>query len=551
MLGSLAIAQSSPSASKPPVGLSRKKINFGKIPAGVPSQQTVTLTNKGSVDLAAPAVSVTGTGFTLGTNLCTTAIAPAGTCTVSVIFTPPRKGKFQHGLLKFTDTAAKSPQKIKLMGVGLAAPSHTATPTATSTATGTSTATSTATRTATATATTTATATLSATPTKTATATATLSATPTASATATATKTATPTVTPTRTATPTATATPPLNVVFVTSQVYDGSINGTDGLAGADAACAALASAAHLPSGTYKAWLSTSSVNAVSRLGSTRGFIRPDGAPIADQISDLTSGKILNPINLDESGELATSPGSNPEEVWTGSNNAGNVDVNGFTCTDWTSNSSGMIGEYGTFDGGPIDWSDHAEEAPCSDSLNLHLYCFDTSHANPLTVTRVSGRVGFVTKGSFDPSTGVSGADTLCQGEATSAGLANPSNFLALISTSTASAASRFDTSAGSMPFVRLDGIKIADAASLASGTINSGIWQHADGSYLGGTDNPNVLTGSTAPNTKGALSDTCSDWSSKASTVILGYSDETSIWWESIKDLPFCNPLPVYCLEQ
>src|SRR5260370_41684762 len=78
-LGSLATAQSIPSAAKPPIELSPRKINFGKVPAGMPSQQTVTLTNKRSVILAAPPVSVPGPGFTLGTNGCTTATAPART----------------------------------------------------------------------------------------------------------------------------------------------------------------------------------------------------------------------------------------------------------------------------------------------------------------------------------------------------------------------------------------------------------------------------------------------------------------------------------------
>ena len=38
---------------------------------------------------------VTGTGFTLGPNGCTSTIPPAGTCQASVIFTPPSKGKFK------------------------------------------------------------------------------------------------------------------------------------------------------------------------------------------------------------------------------------------------------------------------------------------------------------------------------------------------------------------------------------------------------------------------------------------------------------------------
>src|SRR5260370_15153250 len=97
MLGGLAIAQSIPSATKPPVGLSPKKINFGKQPAGVPSlPKTVTLTNKSGGDLSAPSVTVTGTGFSLGTNGCTSTISASGSFPGCIGFTPPRQGQLQH-----------------------------------------------------------------------------------------------------------------------------------------------------------------------------------------------------------------------------------------------------------------------------------------------------------------------------------------------------------------------------------------------------------------------------------------------------------------------
>src|SRR6202023_4310935 len=98
------------------------------------------------------------------------------------------------------------------------------------------------------------------------------------------------------------------------------------------AKCAGLATSAGLPTGTYKAWLSTSTVNAIDRLGSARGFVRVDKAPIADEISDLTSGKILNPIDLDETGHDQRFPGNS--DVWTGSTNDGMLGSTG-TCDDW------------------------------------------------------------------------------------------------------------------------------------------------------------------------------------------------------------------------
>jgi len=196
-VGSIARAQvSSPNAKLPTVGVSPKKINFGKVPTGMTKPSSpVTFTNKSSTTLTAPNVSVTGAGYGVGTNGCASTpssvltLSPAGTCQVTVTFSPAHLGKAK-GKLLFTDAGAKSPQKVKLSAIGLKGPTPTSTPTATATATPTATATATATATQTATATPTATST-NATSTPTATATAT-PATPTPTATDTPTPTATP-----------------------------------------------------------------------------------------------------------------------------------------------------------------------------------------------------------------------------------------------------------------------------------------------------------------------------------------------------------------------
>src|ERR1700733_5467581 len=213
------LAQSPAAKSKLAVALSIKRINFGKLPAGTRSSpQIVTLTNKSKVEMSAPAVIVSGAGFSLDSNGCTGAILPAASCPVGVTFTPPKIGKFKNGLLKFSDAAAKSPQKVKLIGVGATGPSPTATPTQTPTMTASATPTSSPSATATSTGGSTATATATAsTATSTATTTSSLSATATMTASHTATSTAsstqtvkgspTPTKTQTATMTPTATGT--------------------------------------------------------------------------------------------------------------------------------------------------------------------------------------------------------------------------------------------------------------------------------------------------------------------------------------------------------
>jgi hypothetical protein len=258
----------------------------------------------------------------------------------------------------------------------------------------------------------------------------------------------------------------------------------------------------------------------------------------------------LNPLNVDESGNLVN--GTN-NGVWSGTTNAGTAAS--VTCMNWTSNTFPDTAEFGLFDAGPGYWSDAAGEFPCSNTSQVHLYCFDTSRTHALTIPAVTGRVAFISKGDFDPSTGVSTADTLCQTEATNASLTNPTSFLALISTSTVSAASRFDMTMGSLPFIRPDGIKIADAPTLAMGTINSGIWQYADGSYFtnpGG--NQLTWTGSTAPNAMGTLAQTCADWSSK-STMTSGIAGAAfnveSTWWNGGLQSSCAFPRGVYCLEQ
>jgi hypothetical protein len=180
----------------------------------------------------------------------------------------------------------------------------------------------------------------------------------------------------------------------------------------------------------------------------------------------------------------------------------------------------------------------------------MHLYCFDTSNDFTLTVTKATGRVAFVSQSAFDTTSGVTGADTLCQTEATSAGLANASTFKALLSTTTVAAASRFTLTSGA--YVRPDGIKIADATAIAAGNaLDSGIWQNADGTYVAVND-VNVWTGSTTPNVVGT--NTCNDWASNSNSFkgAVGESSVTNTtWWKSSFNGDGCvSQHSVYCLE-
>ena len=81
---------------------------------------------------------------------------------------------------------------------------------------------------------------------------------------------------------------PSVNIAFVTSTSVQISTLG--GHLGADALCAQRAEAGGLPSNTYVAWLSTSTVDAKTRLAGARGWVRPDGLPFADTLESPRGG---------------------------------------------------------------------------------------------------------------------------------------------------------------------------------------------------------------------------------------------------------------------
>ncbi len=365
-------------------------------------------------------------------------------------------------------------------------------------------------------------------------------ATPTATATQTplptTTLTPTPTVTatPTGTPVPTASATPNVfNYAFVTSTTHDGDLGGLDG---ADVICNTRASAAGLP-GTYVAWLSTASVDAVDRLGSARGFIRPDGVPFADQPADITGNQIFNTLHVDETGADVGSV-----SVWTGTLKDGTSAPE--HCSGWTVDS-GTDGRLGRTQGGPALWTESTDSPLCGQSH--HLYCFGIDEtATELTPTISDGKLAFISNGTFDPSTGtgLAGADSLCNSEATLL----PGSYKALLATTTANAISRF---APGNVYVRPDRTLIGDYATLAAGgALESGIWQRPTGVYLNSFADV-AWTGAATPSTVGSAASTCNNFTSGSGSGTFGrgpLADAT--WWSSASGL--CSAAHhVYCLQE
>jgi Ca2+-binding RTX toxin-like protein len=89
--------------------------------ATVSATQTITLGNTGTANLVVSGVTLGGTdaaSFTIASNTCTVAIAPAGTCTISVRFQPTTTGA-KTAQVAIAHNAGGSPSLVPLSGTGV------------------------------------------------------------------------------------------------------------------------------------------------------------------------------------------------------------------------------------------------------------------------------------------------------------------------------------------------------------------------------------------------------------------------------------------------
>jgi hypothetical protein len=288
-----------------------------------------------------------------------------------------------------------------------------------------------------------------------------------------------------------------LNVVFVTSSTFVPG-QAFAGLDGADTQCsnaaAAAAAAGKLPAGTYHAWLSTSVTDASTRLGTARGWIRPDGLPFADSLGSLLAGQIFYPARITELG--VDLPGAT---VATGTRYDGTRAPN--TAQDFTSSTAPF--DSGSSSGTSGTWTDFADGSGAA-----HLYCFGVDHSHPLTIAPAAGRLAFLSATPFVPGGGLAAADLLCNQDAADNGLADGRSYRALLATATQPALSRFDPG---KPWVRRDGVPWAGPAPTSLNV-------DAHGDYRGGF----VWTGASAIDEPAASTAwTCLDWMSSAASAM------------------------------
>ena len=92
--------------------------------------------------------------------------------------------------------------------------------------------------------------------------------------------------------------------IFITKTTFLGNLGG---LAGADAKCTAAAAARSL-GGTWKAWLSDASTNAIDRIGDVGPWVLVgSGTRVFDNKAQLETGQ-NGPVNRNESGALIDVP---------------------------------------------------------------------------------------------------------------------------------------------------------------------------------------------------------------------------------------------------
>jgi hypothetical protein len=309
------------------------------------------------------------------------------------------------------------------------------------------------------------------------------------------------------------------NIVFVSSQSHSGNFGG---LAGANTFCQGLASAGGLP-GRYVAFLGTQAGSTITppfaNLGSARGWVRPDGLAFTDTVANFENNGISwYPPSITDLGNVVTTG----ELLYVG------YFLNS-SCTNWIDGTSTTVNT-GFSPANEGIWWMGLEGGSCASG---NVTCFGTDFtATAVSVTPVAGRHAFVSTAAFTPSGGRNAADALCQSEATTAGLANPSHFLAALSETTASAASRFSLTGAT--WVRPDGVQLAATPTdFMNATLMAPVYVGPSGAPAGSSFpfNANIWTGSS--NGLNAVSasaaESCEDWTS-ATITTGGYIGQSSV---------------------
>ena len=350
---------------------------------------------------------------------------------------------------------------------------------------------------------------------------------------------------------------PNKNIAFVTEGTIVPDTIGSS-LAVADAFCASSAKAALLGGTVWKAWLSTSAatsnLNAAAHVGSAvPGWIRVDGRPVATSMANLLAGKIYFPLRLTELGNVSALL----TYVITGTNAVGTPVTDG-DCADWTS-SSGSVA-CGLSIGTTGNWSNQARISAAGSPCSLQSFpidCFENDAgmaAVPAPVVPAGGRHAFLSTTLWTPGGGVAAADAVCQADASAAGLANSTNYRALLTTSVAATDPSRISLAG-QPWYRLDGAQLVatapDLADSSGDKLLTPINVNSAGAYQSSVQ---VWAGSGVAVSSTDMTMNCNSWGSSSDglTALTGEADLAGrFWWVSGNSLSCATPRSLYCFER
>lgn len=154
--------------------------------------------------------------------------------------------------------------------------------------------------------------------------------------------------------------------VFITSATLSGALGG---LAGADASCTTLAAA--LGGGPWKAWLSTTTVDAIDRIAGAGPWFDTRGAVAFTARAQLSTMPAIA-LWYDEAGAFLSS-----DKIWTGTGFGGTylAALSGTApCAEWTSaamSDQAKVGQVGRPDAAWTAQSNTTCDQPA------HLYCFE------------------------------------------------------------------------------------------------------------------------------------------------------------------------------
>jgi hypothetical protein len=348
------------------------------------------------------------------------------------------------------------------------------------------------------------------------------------------------------------------NVAFISSESYAVGQMPAPGAA-ANQECARLAAAAGVHGSRWVAWLAAEGpspavgddITPPQFLQNPGGWVRTDGAPLAQSRASLLAHELRNPLNLTEYGERAF-------RSWSATTIGGVVyrgnDGAAYDCDNWT-DPSGDFGGIALASSVGSNWSGSSGQG-CGATASIQCFGDDPAPQVPLPPLPAGARLAFASTQSFVPASGIGAADTLCQRNACAAGLTGSANcnanlgtqrrFLAYLHTSSQRAWDRFDLTRST--WYRVDGIQwMPEAASLAEdgATSLTGINLRADGAFV--ADDTVLLVG------RPDGTDCCSDWSSSSSLAGFGLTEDVGfpLGGESREGYDCTAPKKVVCLEQ